>query len=400
MRLLDDWLKHYIDYNHFNEAPEHFHFWTGVGVIAAALRRKTWINMGYFQWTPNFYILFIAPPGIVTKSTTIHIGQDFLREISGVHFGPDSLTWQSLIAELTEVSEAVPFDNGDYHQMSCLTFFVSELGTFINFEDTDFLDLLVDLWDGRIGNFARRTMGAGKSEAINPWLNILGCTTPAWLSDNLPRALIDGGFSSRCIWLFGYKKKRRIAYPQRLIVPAQLETLKLKLVHDLQEISQLKGEFRLTEEAYQFGESWYEKHCDKLEEGDPQRTGISGYFARTQTHIHKLAMVLSAARREDLQITKKELEDAAMILGTVESDIPKVFKSLSTSVEMEKASDILNVVRSRGKIRRTELYQMFFHKMSSKEFAESISSAVEAGYLVQVQSGVTLWIAVPGREST
>lgn len=396
MRLLDDWLKHYIAYNAYNEAPEHFHFWTGVGVIASALRRKTWLSMGYFEWTPNFYIIIVAPPGIVNKSTTIYTGQDLLTEVPGIHFGPSSLTWQAMVAELTDIGEAVPFDNGDYRQMSCLSFFVSELGTFMNFGDKELLDLLVDLWDGRVGNFVRRTMGSGKVEAVNPWLNIIGCTTPAWLSDNLPKAVIDGGFSSRCIWLFGNKKKRRIAYPHREVVPEHVDKLRLQLIHDLVEIAQLKGEFTLTEDAFKFGEQWYQKHCDKLEAGDPERTGLGGYLARTQTHVHKLAMVLSASRREDMKITKRELEDAAAILASLETELPNVFKALNTSEEMEKASDILNVVRQKRKVRRTELYQMFFHKMTSKEFSEAITSAIEAGLLEQIQSGVTLWLKVPG----
>jgi hypothetical protein len=396
MRLLDDWLKHYIAYNHFNEAPEHFHFWTGVGVIAAALRRKTWLPMGYFQWTPNFYIILVAPPGIVTKSTTIGIGQDLLRDLPGIHFGPSSMTWQSIISELTEVSEAVQYENGEFVQMSCLSFFVSELGNFMNFEDKQMLDLLVELWDGKIGNFTRRTMGAGKIEAVNPWMNIIGCTTPAWLTDNLPRTMIDGGFSSRCIWLFGHKKKRRIAYPQRQIIPDDMGKMKALLMHDLGEIATFKGPFVLTEEAYKCGEAWYGDHCDKLEAGDPQRTGISGYLARTQTHVHKLAMVLSAARRNDMKITEKEIKDSVAILSSIETEMPKVFTAVNTSVEMEKAGDIINVVRSKGKMRRTELYQMFFHKMTSKEFSEAISSGIDAGLLEQAQSGVTLWIKVPG----
>jgi len=65
-RLLENWLKSYMHYSSFSEAPDKMHFWVGVSTIAGALRRRVWIDQGYFQWTPNFYIVFVSPPGIVS----------------------------------------------------------------------------------------------------------------------------------------------------------------------------------------------------------------------------------------------------------------------------------------------------------------------------------------------
>ena len=48
--------------------------WVGVSTIAGALRRKVWIDQAYFKWYPNFYIILVAPPGIVAKSTTASLG--------------------------------------------------------------------------------------------------------------------------------------------------------------------------------------------------------------------------------------------------------------------------------------------------------------------------------------
>ena len=70
MRNYSDWLKAYMEYAGYGEAPKYMHFWTGVSVIAGALRRKVWIDEIYFKWYPNFYIIFVAPPGVVSKSTT------------------------------------------------------------------------------------------------------------------------------------------------------------------------------------------------------------------------------------------------------------------------------------------------------------------------------------------
>ena len=67
----EGWLKTYVAHMRFNEAPSSFHFWVGVGTIAGALRRKVWTDHLTYQYTPNFYIILVAPPGVATKSTAI-----------------------------------------------------------------------------------------------------------------------------------------------------------------------------------------------------------------------------------------------------------------------------------------------------------------------------------------
>ena len=130
-------------------------FWTGVSTIAGALRRRVWIDQKYFQWLPNFYIVLVAPPGIVSKSTTANIGMNLLRGIQGITFGPNVVTWQSLVTSLAEGCESVPDPRhpGDFYPMSSVTFCADELGNLLNPQDRDLVDTLVTLWDGKRGAF-------------------------------------------------------------------------------------------------------------------------------------------------------------------------------------------------------------------------------------------------------
>ena len=81
MRKKPNWIKTYMQYSSFSEAPDKMHFWVAVSTIAGALRRRVWIDQGYFQWTPNFYIILVAPPGIVSISTSLSIGMILLRQL-------------------------------------------------------------------------------------------------------------------------------------------------------------------------------------------------------------------------------------------------------------------------------------------------------------------------------
>src|SRR3990167_348462 len=289
MRNYKNWLSGYARYTRHSESPDLFHFWTGVFTIAGALRRQVWIDQRHFQWTPNFYIIFVAPPGVVAKSTSIRIGTKLLEQVEGIHFGPKSMTWQGLTDALVEANELVPFPD-EYRAMSCLTCSVTELGTFLRPEDKVMVDVLVDIWDGQMETWRRRTKSVeGRVTVENPWINVIGCTTPAWLRDNFPESMVGGGLTSRIVFIYGEEKRSLIPYPADLYKLEEFAEEERKLVEDLRVISQLKGEYILTPTAKAWGYKWYEHHWTKRPEHMiSDRYG--GYIARKQTHIHKLAM--------------------------------------------------------------------------------------------------------------
>src|SRR3990167_7091843 len=119
-RRCENWLQSFVEYASYGEAPLKMLFWTGVSTMAGALRRRVWMDMKYFQWVPNMYIIMVAPPGIVSKSTTANVGINILRRVDGIHFGPDVVTWQALIEALAKSTElALEPGTGEYHPMNC-----------------------------------------------------------------------------------------------------------------------------------------------------------------------------------------------------------------------------------------------------------------------------------------
>ena len=390
-------------YSAFSEAPDKFHFWTAISVIAGALRRHVWIDMGYFQWTPNFYIVFVAPPGIVSKSTTANIGMRLLREIEGVKFGPDSVTWQKLAQSLAEAKELFSKPGEELmHTMSALTIVSSEFGTFLNPNDREMVDVLVSLWDGQIGAWRKATKTMGDDEVQNPWVNIIACTTPAWIAGNFPEYLIGGGFTSRTIFIYADEKRQLVAYPKHRM-PADIEKQKDALVHDLEIISySLIGEYELSKPALAWGERWYENHYKhKPEHLTDERFG--GYLARKQTHIHKLAMVLSAAHSNELVINRDDLEAADEIITSLEHDMPKVFSQIGRTHEDRQTVDLVSYIRRVGKVERVELFRKTFNSTNYKGFQIALENAVAAGHIQQQQQASTVYyvpVFDPSTETT
>ena len=76
------WLKAYMHFTRTSEAPDAFHFWSGVGTIAGALRRRVWLDMRHFQWTPNFYIILESVASrycLLSLPLLCCIGTNFVR---------------------------------------------------------------------------------------------------------------------------------------------------------------------------------------------------------------------------------------------------------------------------------------------------------------------------------
>ena len=389
-RILGNWIKSYMEYSSHSEAPDVFHFFTATSVIAGALRRQVWIDQGYFQWTPNFYIILVAPPGIVSKSTTANIGMRLLKQIDGIHFGPDVVTWQALVQSMANSTEMVLMPDNQYHTMSCITIASSEFGTFLNPNDREMVDVLTSLWDGQLGPWEKATKTQGCDTIHNPWINIIACTTPAWIQGNMPDYVIGGGFMSRCIVVFADTKRKLVAYPADEL-PVTFREDEKKLVHDLELISMIRGEYSISAEAKAWGRQWYTKHYAIMTQ-DVSNDQVQSYMSRKQTHIHKLAMVLAASARDERVLIPKDLEEADAIITSIEGSMKHVFNAISSTDDTARASTLVDTVRRYKQITQNNLYRLMFERMSFVDYKAALESGVAAGYIKIVNKDGAIYV--------
>lgn len=381
MRHHSNWLEAYIHHTRHSESPTPFHFWTGVSTIAGVLRRKVWINQLHFQWLPNFYIVLVGPPGVAAKSTSVNSGMTLLKQVKGVKMGPPSLTWQALTLELQNAAETVTFPNGDKKTSSCLTIPVSELGTFLKPDDDVMNSILIDIWDGKEGEWKHATKTTGDTKIMSPWLNIIGCTTPSWMKANFSERISGGGLSSRIIFVFGEKKRKLVAYPHLIMDTAQFKNEQDKLIQDLEQINQLKGEFSMTKEAVEFGTEWYRHLWSGARSEEITGEKYDDHFARKQTQAHKLAMIISVAQRDDLVITRPDLEAAVGMITDLEADLVSMFNTLTTNPIVRQVQEVIRLLSQHKKMEYSLLRKIMFATMSQKELEGAIRDAVAAGYL-------------------
>lgn len=385
-----NWLTAFLDYSGYAESPKEMRFWAGVSALAGALRRKVWIDQKYFTWTPNFFIVLVAPPGIVSKSTTADLAMNLLREVPGIKFGPDVVTWPALVQALAASCESFEVD-GEWHPMSPLTLVASELGNLIQPQDRDLINMYIHLWDGK-KTLEKVTKGSGSDLVEAPWVNMIGCTTPHWIADNMPPATVGGGFTSRCVFVYADEKEKFVAYPRRHIPPG-IEDRKYKLIQDLEHISSsLAGEYELTEAAYAWGEVWYESLWTNrpLALMDQQ---LDGYVARKQTHLHKLAMILAAAESDDLIIDARHLQVAEKMLESAEADMTKVFSRIGKTEQALQIEALVEYIRVRGAIPADEAIRFMASTYPDfRELEGVVNGLIRANMLLMEQRGAEMWL--------
>lgn len=380
-----DWLADFVEYAKHGETPEKIMYWVGVATVAGALRRKVWIDQEIFQWTPNFYLLIVGPPGTIKKSTSIGVGMRLLKRVPGVNFGPQSVTWQQLITHMADLKEKVVIE-GEEFLHSSITIDLSEFGSFFDTHDQKMIDALTDLWDSKIGSFSKETKTNGSDEIVNPWINILACTTPRWLSKNFSEDLIGSGFGSRPIYLYAAEPKSDLAYPRRSMPPVnEMRIKRSNLVRGLSEMAEYSGEYQITEEAYVWGEKWYADY--RARQRSMGNSVEAGFNDRLQTHLHKLAMVLSASQGDFPTIDAHHLAEADARLRDLDGDVKQIFGFIGQSKSSGASREIVEIL-GRGWMRKRDLYKKhFFRIMSDNEFEEALNSTVAAG-LVQISGAM------------
>lgn len=382
-RLLKDWIGGYLQYTEASAAAASYHYWTAVSCIAGTLRRQVWLDELVFELTPNFYIVLCGPPGVL-KSSAISQGMALLRQVTGINFGPDNFSWQALIDVMENSRFDMAMADGTFLPMSCIQLCPSELGTMLNMQEGQMIDVMVDLWDGHKRPWTKATRVQKSNAVENPWINLITATTPDWIAGNFNETVLGGGFISRCIFVYAEEDQHIRGLPSLYAESTKKKDLESKLVADLQEMAAtMRGEFRYTAEAGEwYDKIWYPAH--KKESRDKSAfLQMTGFLARKPGHVLKLAMILSASRDSSRVIQLADFQRAVQIIGELEKDMPKAFSKLRLGHShgpMAFSYPLLARVATSGGLPLAQLFREMFvaYRMSKRDFEAIIQSAVEA----------------------
>lgn len=379
-RKLDDWLTAHLKYTESSESPLSYHTWAGVSCISSVLQRRVYMNWET-QIFPNNYIIIIGPSGRSRKGHALEVAKDYLEETNVIMMA-ENPTPEAYIQDMWKAeNQFLDESTGNWVYQSAVTSIVEELAVMLGQQNVAFLSYLTNWYDSRY-KWVRRTKHQGTDTVLGVCLNILGSSAPDWLPGILSREAIGGGFTSRCIFVVEERKRKTVLDPtQDRPDPALREAL----IHDLELMMCMSGEFVLADDAKERYMDWYAKEDEKLQSGtfDLGDPALLGYASRRPTHLRKIAMSMSASRNDELTIELQDIERALVLLTNAEKNMHMVFSGIGRNKWVAETELVLSFIKRRGTCLRSHLLNVLYRDIS-EEALETITNVLVAMKRVEV----------------
>lgn len=361
-RKCSNWLQSFLDWTvPRSMAPESVLTLCALFTLSSALRRHVKVGrkyLGTWDCYPNLYVIFVADAGIITKSTSIGLAEELLDELQHITRSPSSITSATLVEKLSSSPDG---------SLCCI---ISEFGLMMEKAGITLYTNFTDLFDAR-KFYTESTMVRGDKAIGNPCINLLGATTPDWISDNMPATVLNGGFGSRTIFLKELAPRNPKFFQKPLVDAGHFEKIKADLVADLNHISEfVEGEFEYTPEAEEWFEKWYQESL--LDKGD-LAIRLKGYKSRRPAYVTKLAMLMTIAVTDELVIHLPVIQEAVKLMKFFESKMTTVFKSIGKNLYTADILGMKKYIEENKKVPRDRLLEEF---LSSGE-PEKIQSWIE-----------------------
>ncbi len=371
-RLKDGIINAFHKYAEYpnTEIPGLFVLWTAISTVASVLGRDCFIDQGYFIIYPNLYIVLVAGSAWCKKSTAIMLSYNALKSMSNyVNILSQKMTPEALIGALSSMEAK---DAQTIVTDSSGVAIVDELSTLIDMNSfkTGLISILTKLYDCTDFEYMTRKMGI--EYVRNSCISILGGSTLEWIRESVPKVAIGGGFTSRIVFVFQNEPSGDVAWPR---MNEKNQKRWNDIIHDLDEVSQMRGSFSLTPDALRL----YELEYSRFKKNSPLATSknLAGYAGRRHIIVLKVSMVMSSSRNDKRLIEKHDVENALIALSFVEREMPQVLQSIASEFVGNVCEEVLASIVNRKTIPRHELISQMKNRLTSAQLDIIITTLVE-----------------------
>lgn len=370
------YIREYMTYVAKDEANENYHRWSCLVTIAAFLGRKVWVQRPYQRIYANIYAMLVGPQGN-RKTAAKSIAQDIMREVGGIPFACEATTREYLIELMKKSEEAFTFKEKT-DTFAPLTICVTEFKEFVAKDPVGIITFLTAIYDQDFYDYG--TMKRGQDVIYNPYLNMLACETPEWLTGRLKESVVTGGFSRRLIYLYETEHYNYIVDE----LPLEQTTARVNLIKEARRIKEITGEYKFAPDAKAWYDKWY------LRKEKPLDPGLIGFYESKHTLLTKIAMVVSASESSELVIRLPHFEIAFDFINKAEVNMSRVFAGAGRNElgpVSVKVADLLERVKT--PIPEKEVFSFLFHDCRDQREMDAV-----IGQLVRTRKAIRYSIPV------
>lgn len=368
------WFEWYDTYTKETESPLSFHMFSSLCVLGAALGRRIFKRMGFFNIYPNYCVVLIGPTGRVKKTSAVDIAKGIIHRASLCPIMADKVTPESMATALVE---------SGHHFVYAPEFSVLFGKQRYNEGFTTQIIRLLDCPD----HFAVRTQARGEEHVFNVALTILGGTTPSLLSSSTPDEVTSSGFLNRFVLVVENDTERCFDVPKRG------EGVEDKLLATVDRLKAYSGEIDFNTAGRAWYSNWYRERWKLLRHtADEMQVEI---MERTPVHLIRTAMLVHLVQCDNLAICVQCLEVAKGLIEFVERGIPSAIKGLKQSAVSQDAEYVYNMlVRLDGAADHSTLLRRVASRMNNVAFKQHIKTLEESGRIKVGKKGAAMFYAV------
>jgi len=351
----NSFIGQYLSYMDYIETAQAYDFWCAMWAIGVGVNRDVYVDRPNIPVYLNWYIILAADSGITRKSTAISSISSLVSRTYPLLTGKTSPEALDLhLHELTRTSGC-----------SRASIAVEELVTILGREGymKTMPGLLTDLYGCPAFRESPGSIKTGTITQRNVYVNFLSASTPSWLVTAINPSVIEGGFTSRVIFIVDDTRKRAIAWPSQ---------------REDRSLSKLDSSYKQTitgatncpiiqtsDNGIRKFTKWYNSrptHKDPFQ---------SSFEAREDDHVLRCAACL-AINDGTLEIQSRHIGNACKIIARVKDSATNLFggtysDDIRFRESIERIRTILIEAGTDG-IRHNKIQQRLARRLDSKEF--------------------------------
>ena len=340
-RKTQSWVDSLLDFTDHIGSPTIFRRWAAISAIGGALERKVWIQSQRERIFPNLYVLLAGPPG-TGKTRALMACRRVWEELGTHHVSQLSLTKAAFIDTLAAAKRQVRASG--HYEIHSLLVAIPELGVLLPGYDSEFMNTLTHLYDCLPYSESRRTNKEGPLEINNTVVNLIACTTPAFLVNALPAGAWNEGFMSRVVIIYNDSMlKRAFGLMESDIDTSEDPAMKKTLQNEMQRIALLEGRVGWTREGAELAEHYNTIDFDEDEFPKPKHPRLLHYNTRRPVQFLKLCLI-SAVDRGEFEIGTQDCYRARDWMVEAEDIMPQIFHQMASGGDSQTINDCWHYV--------------------------------------------------------
>lgn len=322
----DSFLGDFLKYMDPLETPYAYDFWTAVYTLSVSVGRSIVVNRPLAPVYLNVFAILVAESGVTRKSTAVRHGTKLARLLAHE-------SMELVEAKITpELLEYKLHKQSEEHGRSGVAISISELVTFLGREKyvSSMPTLLTDLYDCPELRGGGGSLSSGDRTLRNVFVSFLSASTPSWLIRAVNPDVIEGGFTSRVMFIVAEEPKRRQSWPEGL--DEDIEGRLLKRLHEIRTKAERVARIEISPGGRSRFDKWYK---GRLLHRDPFR---ASFQSREDAHILRLAAFL-CINDGTYVIQSNHISAAISIITEVREDGASIFEGTGSNSRLVQGID-------------------------------------------------------------